>query len=261
METRNPYAPPASAVHDVVHQESPAGEDTLVPYGRVRPAGNGVEWIAAAWNLFKQRPGLWILAVVLGYGLVIALSMIPYLGLVTAVCSPLLTAGFVSMAHAAHRRELSGIGRLFDGFRHQTGGLLIVGSGYLVLWAATTLVMVMWDGPVWFRIVLGNADPQALEGRLLMFLAYGLITSALGLVILFAPALVMLNGVPPLAAIRMSLVGNAKNVLPGLVCAATFFPILVMSVIPLGLGLLVAVPLSFITIYTAYRDIFLESSG
>jgi uncharacterized membrane protein len=121
-----------------------------------------------------------------------------------------------------------------------------------------TGILVLWDGPVWFQIALGTADPLALDGRLLILLLYVFVMSAIGLMIVFAPALVLLNGLSPLTAVKMSLIGNAKNVLPGLVCAVTFAPLFVVSVIPLGLGLLVTGPMMFIAIYAAYRDIFLE---
>ena len=258
MDPRNPYAPPTALVDDIAHPRPAAGDDTLIPYGRRRPAGNGVEWIAASWSLFKLRPGLWIGAVVLGYGVLLLASLVPYVNLVTSVCSPLLTAGFVAMAHASHRGELSGLGHLFEGFRRQTGPLILLGVLYICLFGAFTGILVLWDGPFWFQMILGTGDPQALEGRLLMLLLYILVVSAIGLAMVFAPALVLINGVSPVAAVKMSLVGNAKNVLPGLVCAVTFIPLLLVSVIPLGLGLLVTAPMMFITIYTAYRDIFLE---
>lgn len=258
MQQRNPYAPPAAAVQDVDwHDGARTDAYTFVPYGRRRPASHGLDWIVTSWTIFKQRPGLWILAVIVAYVVFIGLSLIPFVNLAVAVGSPLLSAGLAAMAHAGFRGDPYGAGDLLSGFRSRTGPLLAVGVTYVVLWAAITAVLVALDGPVWMEIALGSVDPQALEGRLLVLLAYVVLTSSLSLLIVFAPALVFLNGVPPVAAMRMSLVGCLKNLLPGILCAAAMMGMIVLSIIPLGLGLLVTIPLLLITIYAAYRDVFL----
>jgi uncharacterized membrane protein len=257
MEPRNPYAPPSAFVHDVVDVQPAGREDTLAPDGRVRPAGSGVEWIAVSWRLFKERPGLWILAVLLGYGAIMAASLIPWVNLAILVVGPLLSAGFAALAHAVHREESVGLGRLFVGFQRGTSSLLLVGLAHFALWAACIGVFVLIDGSIWLEIAAGTGDPFALQGRLPLLFGYMVATILIGLFIAFAPILVVLNGLPPLAAMRMSFLGCLKNILPGLVCLITFVPILILSVLPLGLGLLITFPLLIITIYSAYRDIFL----
>jgi hypothetical protein len=258
MSERNPYTPPNAAVDD---EPTARGVDTLVPDGRRRPASHGWKWIAAGWALFKQRPGIWILAVVLGYGSLMALSLVPLVNLVAAVVWPVLTAGFVAMAHAGFRREPFGFGQLLAGFKRQTGPLVLIGVIYLALWALCIGVFMLIGGSIWFGVATGSAEPHAVAGLGMMVLLYVLIMIVIGFAIVFAPALVFLNEVPPLSAIRMSILGSAKNFLPGLVSSIVFIPIFIVSMLPLGLGLLITVPLMFIIFYTAYRDIFLVPAG
>ena len=65
------------------------------------------------------------------------------------------------------------------------------------------------------------------------------------------------------AALLETGIGGMRNALAALflvlwLAGIVGFVILVVALIPFGLGLLVAAPLTWITMYTGYRDIFLE---
>jgi uncharacterized membrane protein len=77
----------------------------------------------------------------------------------------------------------------------------------------------------------------------------------------FAPALVAINGMSPVAAISQSFVGCLKNFLPFLFYGVIFLVLIVVGSIPFLLGLLIVVPLILISTYTAYRDIYLGDDG
>lgn len=257
MQPHNPYAPPTAAVADIVESRS-AGDDRLIPNGRRRPALNGVEWIAASWRIFKEHPGKWILAVLLGYGLTVALSFIPFVNIVVTLLGPMLTAGFAAMAHATERNRPVSLTDLLAGFGDgPRRSLLVLGALYTGFWLATILVLVGMDGSKWAALI-GTGNPEALTGNLPVLLGYMLMMTVVGLLVSLAPPLIVLNGLGATEALRMSAAGGLKNVLPGVVCALTFVPILFMSALPIGLGLLVSIPMLVISIYSAYRDIFLE---
>ena len=71
--------------------------------------------------------------------------------------------------------------------------------------------------------------------------------------------LIMLRGLGTYPAIKMSFIGSMKNIVPGVVCGACAIVMVVVSLIPVGLGLFVSVPILLITNYTLYRDIFSRS--
>ena len=73
--------------------------------------------------------------------------------------------------------------------------------------------------------------------------------------------LIMLRKLSARSAVHMSLTGSVKNILPALFMAACVAVILMMSIILLGLGLIVSIPVLLITNYTAYSDIFTESTS
>lgn len=258
MDERNPYAPPTAAVRDVV-EVAPSGPDhRYVENGQSRPIDHGLKWIATSWQIFRRNPGLWILALIVGYGTMLALAFVPVVSVLVRIGSAMVLAGFAAMADASRRGDLSGLNPLFAGFRRQTASLLILGVASAILLTVPLLVLAAIDGPAWVQIGFGYRDPALYQGRLLLLFAYSMVTSVLGLLIVFAPALVLLDGLQPLAAMRASAVGVIKNLLPGILCAFVFAVLFVASIIPLALGLFVTVPMMLILFYAAYHDIFHE---
>lgn len=254
--SRNPYSPPSAAVAD---QRTPLGVDRVIPNGRNRPLHHGWKWIAQGWDLFKRQPGTWILSVVLCYATIFLVSLIPFVNFLTSLVWPIFAAGFFVMAHMAYRGERFTLSHLFSGFKKRPGTLALVGAIYLLSILAIIGVFILVGGAKWFDIAAGKADPAMLVGLGVALAIYFVVVMFLGTAIAFAPGLVQLNDISALAAMKMSFVGSMKNVLPGTLFAILFFLIMVVSMLPLGLGLLITIPMITTTFYSAYRDIFLDS--
>jgi uncharacterized membrane protein len=74
----------------------------------------------------------------------------------------------------------------------------------------------------------------------------------------FAPALIILNDMDAIAAMRASFSGCLRNIIPFLVYGIVMLLLAIVAVIPLGLGMLVWFPLALTSSYAAYRAIFTE---
>jgi uncharacterized membrane protein len=72
----------------------------------------------------------------------------------------------------------------------------------------------------------------------------------------FAPALVVFRKMPPIEAVKLSTVTVLKNALPFLVYGLIYIVASIVASIPLGLGWFVLLPLSLLTVYVSYRDVF-----
>jgi uncharacterized membrane protein len=72
----------------------------------------------------------------------------------------------------------------------------------------------------------------------------------------FAPALVMLGGMDPWAAMVLSFRGCMKNFTPLLVYGAIGLGLAIVASIPFLLGWLVLYPVTVATVYASYCDIF-----
>jgi uncharacterized membrane protein len=72
----------------------------------------------------------------------------------------------------------------------------------------------------------------------------------------FAPALIVLRGDEPVAAMKASFRACLRNVPPFLIYGLLGLLFLILACIPLFLGLVVLIPVGIATIYTSYKDIF-----
>jgi len=260
--TTNPYAAPKAAVAD---DTVVVGAD-FVPGGQSRDAGRGWAWIAAAWDLFKRQPGLWIGIWVLMVVIFIAAAFIPILGnLLTMLFWPVFMAGIaVGCAALDEGKELE-LGHLFAGFRERVGPLIGVGALYLGAVVVITLVMVLVAGAGMFAVMGfgggGSPEAAAAAGGLTVMLAV-LIMLALSVPVLmaiwFAPQLVVFQQMGPLDAMKMSFAGCLRNILPFLVYGLVGFGLAIAATIPLFLGWLVLGPVVSASLYTAYRDIYFK---
>jgi uncharacterized membrane protein len=111
------------------------------------------------------------------------------------------------------------------------------------------------------RTLAEGGDPAQLDPAVADRASFAtLIGSALfvplAMAVWFAPALVLLDGLPAWRAMQLSLRACVRNVLPFLLYSVAMFGLLVVALAPFMLGLLLWVPLAMLSVYTAYRDIF-----
>ena len=72
----------------------------------------------------------------------------------------------------------------------------------------------------------------------------------------FAPALIVLHGLAPVAALKASFYACLRNWIPFLIYSVVLLVACLIAVIPAFLGFLVLIPVLIASVYTAYRDIF-----
>ena len=82
------------------------------------------------------------------------------------------------------------------------------------------------------------------------------VASIAGMALWFAPALVLLAGLKPVAALRASFTACLKNWLVLSVYGLLLGLLLLFGLLTIGLGLLVVLPLLAASLYFSYRDIF-----
>ncbi|HXZ91294.1 MAG TPA: BPSS1780 family membrane protein [Burkholderiales bacterium] len=250
----NPYAAPRAHVAD-------AGSDVqgeFVAEGRAVPAGNGWTWITEAFSLFRQQPVVWILIVIIFVAMSVALSAIPVLGrLAVQLLTPVFTGGIMLGCRAMDEGGEMGVGSLFAGFSVNGGRLALLGlasmAAVAVVLLLVGLVLGMGGALLGFG---GNAASVAFTTTLLAMLIVLALTLPIYMALWFAPALIALNDLTIGAALAASFRGCLRNVVPFLVYGAVAFVFLILASIPLGLGLLVMIPVLFASVYTAYRDIY-----
>lgn len=233
---------------------------------RSRPAGEGVTWIRSGWRLFAKAPLMWVVAVLVLFVLAIVVSLVPIVGPIAwQIVSPAFTAGFMVACYSLERGGEFEIEHVFAGFKTNFGKLAILGVIFLVGWLAIMVVVGLIAGMgIVMAIVSGNTNdvgPAAMASGMAILVGV-LVMLALMVPLLmaywFAPALIILNDMDAIAAMKASFSGCLRNIIPFLVYGIVMLLLAILAVIPLGLGMLVWFPLALTSTYAAYRAIFTE---
>jgi uncharacterized membrane protein len=262
-DARNRYAPPVAPVADPIEQVNPDTAAILIPNGRRVSGGRGAGWIGDAWRIFWGRPGKWILNLLLPLMIFFVMGRIPLVCFASMLLWPFIASGVVTAADLQRRTNTFQPNAILAGFR-KPAPLLVVGviallSSVLLYASYAFVIDVNAANQVVLRMHVAHATPLPPQSVLLATLLYALMTLPIFAATYMAIPLIVLHGVSAGSAVKMSLIGSFKNILPGIVysvCASLF---IFVSIIPVGLGLLVSIPVMMITTYTVYRDIYVES--
>lgn len=233
------------------------------PKGRPVEAGRGVTWWTQAWELFMKAPGMWLvfgLAVVVGS---FVLSIVPVVGgLAVAVVMQVIVGGWMLSA----RKVATGGGLepadLLAGFKENLNPLLVLGALALGACIAIFAVMALLGGGAVMGMMAGGMGRSAggfmagaFMGMLAMVAALGL-SFIFAMAFWFAPALVVFRGVQPVEALKASWSASLSNIAAFLVYGLLWIVASIVASIPFGLGWLVLMPLTVLSMYCAYQDIF-----
>lgn len=247
-------------------------------------------WLRQGWAIFVGNLGVWIGSTAVLMVLVFAANLVPVFGqFAVNLLLPVFAGGIVCMCDHQQNGGQAEIADLFAGFQHNSGRLVIVG----VIFAAGVFGLAA----IAFKVISGGAIGSVITGRLAGF---GIALSAVMLASIavfilsipvimatwFAPLLIFLHDMEPLAAMRASFVAGARNWLtmavfgvmlvvalfiamaPLLLAMAMLITVLsgatyasyqdIIATAPLLLGMLLLIPVFSGAAYASYRDIFAE---
>ncbi len=233
------------------------------------PAGRGWQWIVEAFALFRKNPLIWLALNLILLAIGWVLGKVPVAGsYVLYLLAPIFLAGIMTACRDLESGIGVEIGHLFRGFRQNTAQLVTVGGVHLVGQVVISGLMLGIGGPEFQEIARGGAmgDPAALSpetrDRILLALLVSLsLYLPLALAVWFSPALVILNSQQGFRAIVFSLIAGLRNILPFLVYSLASTVLLVLAVIPFGIGLVLWLPVMVLTMYTSYRDVFVAAAA
>lgn len=241
---QNPYQMPASQVVET-------GSFTASHHPRSVPAGNGFAWIGTGWALFKRAPGALIVMTLI----YMIINLVLGSSVVAAVLGPLFLGGYFIVLDRVDQTGDVRIEELFAPFQSHLVpllmlGLLLVGSSVVLFGLAFVLGL---------GTILGSgSDPGA--GSILFVVGLALVAVLLFVliytVVFYAVILVVLGQQGIGESLTNSLSAFVKNILPFLLNGVAALIIVVIALIPAGLGLLVATPVLFGAMYASFRDIF-----
>lgn len=258
---KNPYAPPEARVGDA-NLNTQTG--AFIPNGRVVPAGHGLEWIGAAWRLFTTSPLAWVGMFVVFTLLCVVISFIPLVNLLSSLLMPMFMGGLMIAADNHYNRGDAQFGDLFSGFERHGTPLFLLGLLFLAFYIVclVPVFVLAFFGGLGGAFFSGAGLPGAMGGLIIALIIGSIVFLALMFCLFaaswFAPALVVLQNIRPFDAMKMSFSACTRNWTAGLVFGLMAFVLMILALLPLGLGLLVFSPVMYIAMYTGYRDIFIQ---
>ena len=240
-------------------------ELNLVLPGRGLPVGFAWGWIVEGWRLFVRAPLMWIVSIVVIFVIAIVVNFVPLLGtLAFQLFQGVFAAGFVVACRSLEKGGEFELEHLFAGFTRRLGSLLMVGLLFLLGWIGIALVFMAFVGLSILSALMGGDASAAMAA----FAASG--SMLLGVLVMlglmvplmaaywFAPALVIMHDITPVAAMKESFFACFRNFIPFLLYGLVMTVGAFLAVLPFGLGLLVWVPVAIASTYVAYRQIFTE---
>lgn len=243
-------------------------------------AGAGASWWGEAWSIFRAAPFEWIGIVVVYVIVSVVLAFVPVVGgIAGTVLAPVFAGGVMLGCDALARGQPLSVGCLFEGFRGpHFAPLLLLGIIWLGILALIAVVVVggtlLALGPGGVATLTRAAETMSLDLASVDYsalVAAGMtfaVLSAIALVLVvvaasaywFAPALVVLNGEAPIAALRASFVASWVNVGAFLLYGLIGVGLAIVASIPVMLGWLVLGPMTAASAYASWRTIFGRSA-
>ena len=223
------------------------------------PAGHAWAWIVNGFHLFRANPAMWIILLVIYLAIMIPISMLPVIGsVVSTLLAPVFAAGMMWGCQALVRNQDLEINHLFEGFKHNTSQLVAVGGIYMasLLFIAVIVVLALDKDTVELLVNGKDLTPEQADGVLMPVLVAMLLVMPVLMAYWFAPILVGLHHLTAVDAMKLSFAACLKNMLPFVLYGIMFMVLLIVAIIPVGLGLVIVVPMMMTSLYTSYTDIF-----
>jgi hypothetical protein len=223
------------------------------------PVGNAWVWIVNGFNLFKANPAMWIILLVIYLAIMIPISMLPVIGsVVSTLLAPVFAAGMMWGCQALIKNQDLEINHLFEGFKRNTSQLISIGGIYMVslLFVAVIVVLALDKDTAELLVQGKDLSPEQADAMLMPIMIALLLIMPVLMAYWFAPVLAGLHNLSAVEAMKLSFSACLKNMLPFLLYGLIFMVLLIVAIIPFGLGLLVVAPMMMTSLYSSYADVF-----
>jgi uncharacterized membrane protein len=236
------------------------------------PASHGWLWIRHGYRLIMRNPlQSFSRAMVFALGLFLVM-LIPMGGVLLAMLiMPVLMAGYMRVCRALEYSEKIEPRFIFAGFQHRTAQLVSLGGMLLLGMIVVSMITLAMGGDALNAMLTTYQKDQDANALLEAMTAPGsgilpgLMTGlglmfALMLAFQYAPMLVFFDQKTPWEALIASLRGSILNIVPILVYSMIMQLVaFALSIIPMGMGWIILLPIGLTSIYVSYRDIFTET--
>ena len=217
----------------------------------------GIEWIAAGFNLLMKKPAEFIIAGLVLCVITFVLNFMPVMGSAMAVMVGVVAAGAFMLACRALEEGQDPL--LAAQKAPNITPLWILSLIAACLGLAVGFLGLMLAGGV---MAAAFASPMLAMGLgAISVIVMLLISIPMLMALWLAPGLLVLKGVDPITALRLSFAAAAKNFPAFIVFYVLAWIATFVGAMLLGIGLIFVYPVLLCASYFAYKEIFGTVSG
>lgn len=228
-------------------------------------AARGVAWYNEGWKIARPRLGMWVLLGLACWFISIALNTIPFIGgIVFSIIMPGIAGGVFKAARDWEDGIEPSLSHLLTAFRDPVtrNGVLTLGTINIGFNILTTIIIFITMGGFGMHMFMHRVSLHSIvhvaAGAVFVSILLLLLALLFASAMLYAVPLVMLTGTEPIEAMKLSIKACIKNTMPMTVYGIIYLFLGVLTVLTLGLGLIILIPITITSIYISFKDIFSE---
>ncbi len=221
----------------------------------------GIDWLKQGWDIFKNNAITWLLIMLATIVIVGLFNYFPVGRFIGVIITPILFGGIYLTLDKFHKGQNIVFMGLFSALKteHTRKQVFIIGLMGIAIIALTYIFKNMPGSNL--QIFLGNHYSSG-------FRQYGSLDEVLSVLISYVWAialslsvpLVCLQNLPAIDALKLSLKTVIANIKPLVVYSLMVVVLIIVAIIPVVLGLFVAMPVIFCANYAVYDSLFNDIS-
>lgn len=221
----------------------------MTNYQQVNNVFMAKNWLISGWNLFKEKPLTWIMMVLIFF-LFYIIGMNSLVGkFIVTLLAPVFAGGIYLAISNSDNGDSIAIENLFSMYKEpqKLKQLLIVGAIGLAVVGLSYIVQNMTGSDYKMSYSSGGSSNTYSQQNTTTFggLLSSLICWAWVFAVLFSIPLIALKKQMAVESLKSSFKASLYNLIPLVVFYGIAFVLIFIGIIPLGLGLLVVIPILF----------------
>lgn len=214
----------------------------------------GSDWLKAGWEIFKSNPWIWLGIIIAMAIMVSILNRFGIAGqLASSIITPVFAGGIFLTLDKNNRGEPIKFMGLFSAFKtdNEKVQLLILGAIGIAVVIINILVWKLF-GPRYSAQSLMSIGSYFSFAMILSMLISAIWAMAMS----FCVPLIVLRKLDAISSLKTSFKAALANIIPMLVYFLMIFGVMLVAIIPFGLGMLIAMPVIFCANYAVFKSIF-----
>ena len=223
----------------------------------------GIKWIIKPFEMFKGNLLIWLTISVLLFIISLIGSYVPLVDYIFGATSIIAAAVIILICSAQFQNEDLDLSELWIKLKTNLKSLIILNVLFIVGLAIVFVPVLIFFSGMSLTFLLDIEAVKMRDFPMTPFVFSVLVSLILFLLLSmamwFAPALIVLHGLDPKSAMKLSLKGYLTNILPMIAYGLSLIIVLLFFLkITLGLGVIIAVPWIIMNGYISYRDILTD---